>query len=173
MPLAAPALLVADAGLGLFERVAGLRHRLATRQTAPATAKRRLRLAAKRAAALRDATLRVRSLRGGRIAVVVDERAEALRLGYCLAPVVIALNPAFRFPAGGEPCRKFTVAQYRAGHADFAALRQVLGQREPGWGGSATILGSPQGASSQLSICAVIRAVRRTLAPSAQVDVRQ
>lgn len=151
-PLAAPALLVADAGLDLSERVAGLRHWLATGQTAPRYCEKAVAGRREMAAALHAGTLRVRSLRGGRIAVVVGGRAEALRLGYCLAPVVVALNPAFRPAAGGEPYRKFTVAQYRAGHADFAGLRQVLALLEPGWGGSATILGSPQGASSQLSL---------------------
>jgi hypothetical protein len=173
MPLAAPALLGADAGLGLSERVAGMRRWLATGQTAPRYREKAVAACREMAAALHDGTLRVRPLRGGRIAVVVGERAEALRLGYCLAPVVVALNPAFPPAAGGEPHRKFTVAQYRGGQADFAALRQVLAVLEPGWGGSATILGSPQGTSSHLSICTVIRAVRRTLAPSAQVDVRQ
>lgn len=172
-PLAAPALLVADAALDLFERVPGLRHWLAIGQTPPRYRARAVAARREMAAALRDATLRVRPLCGGRIAVVVGDRTEALRVGYCLAPVVVALNPHFRQPAGGERHRKFTVAQYCAGHADFAALRQVLALLEPGWGGSATILGSPQGNSSQLSTCAVIRAVRWALAPSVQIDVRQ
>jgi hypothetical protein len=97
-PLAWPALLVADAGLGLFERVAGLRHWLATGQTAPRYREKAIASRSEMAVALRDGSLRLRPPRGDRIALVVSGHPEALRLGYCLAPVVVALNPAFEPP---------------------------------------------------------------------------
>lgn len=157
-PLAALALAVADVTLTLQERVALLSRWLIdgvvpeAYQQLAAAARQEL------TAAVTTGAVRIRALCGNRVAVVIATRSEALRLGYCLAPVVIALNPKFRLD-GGPPCRKFTVAQYRAGYADFAALRTALAARETGWGGTPTILGSPQGTGSRLSLVTVARAV--------------
>lgn len=83
---------------------------------------------------------------GGRLAVLRSAGAVgALDLAYRLAPVVVA---AMQAPAGV----KLTVAQFEPGRIDLAALLAELGKREPGWGGTATILGSPQGADSRLTL---------------------
>lgn len=74
----------------------------------------------------------------------------ALSLGYHYGPVVVAFNPAFRFQ-GGEPHRKFTIARWNSAvPMAWDRLREQLQQREPGWGGSSSIMGSPQGVSSGL-----------------------
>jgi hypothetical protein len=98
----------------------------------------------------------------GRIAVVEGSHRAAVFLGYRLAPVVAARDPAFRF-AGGAPHLKYTVAEYRAGYVHMPALTAELSREEPGWGGSPTIIGSPQGVSSRLAFNVVLAAARRHL----------
>ncbi|OGF52227.1 hypothetical protein A2739_03045 [Candidatus Giovannonibacteria bacterium RIFCSPHIGHO2_01_FULL_43_100] len=59
--------------------------------------------------------------------------------------VIVAINPAFRFQ-NGEPHRKVSIAR-RSEHIPFP-IREVLEdlqEIEPGWGGGANIIGSPQG----------------------------
>lgn len=162
-PLAPLALAVIDTRPSLGERVAMLRRWL-TDGEMPALCHDKAAAGWHDVAqAMRTGAVRARPLCRGRIAVVVGDRPEALRLGYCIAPVAIALNRAFRMQ-DGPPHRKFTVAQYRDGYADFGALLALLRAREPGWGGSPTIIGSPQGVASRLSLCVVARAVRQALA---------
>jgi hypothetical protein len=79
-----------------------------------------------------------------------------------MAPVVVAFNPRFRFRDGAIG-PKFTVAQYCAGHADLDAAATSLSRLEQGWGGSATIKGSPQGRPSRLSRDTVASAVEAAL----------
>ncbi|UYN93746.1 MAG: hypothetical protein KIT25_17035 [Enhydrobacter sp.] len=87
----------------------------------------------------------------GRMVVLQGGGVGALQLGYRLAPVVIAESLAF----GEPPHRKLSVAQYDASHADLAAAAAELAAREPGWGGSATIIGSPQGRRAELPLAQV------------------
>lgn len=94
------------------------------------------------------------------IAVVESTHRAAMGLGYCLAPVVVALNPSFRFQ-GGESHRKFTVAQYEPHYVDLKAAVAELAALEPGWGGSPTIVGSPQGVGSTLTTDRVVEVVSR------------
>ena len=92
---------------------------------------------------------------GGRLCAITSAHLGALDIGYHLAPVVVATNPEMRGPGG--PHRKHTVCQWQAGHVDLRAAVMALNAAEeecggtPGWGGSATIIGSPQGVSSTLS----------------------
>lgn len=89
-----------------------------------------------------------------RIARVISTHLGALDIGYHLAPVVVASNPEMRGPDGAY--LKHTVCQWRAGYVDLRAAAAALNRHEeeyggtPGWGGSATIIGSPQGVSSIL-----------------------
>ena len=80
----------------------------------------------------------------GRVATVEGFAPGALRLGYRLAPVVIAVDDS---PRGDPPApwRKMTVAQWRVGHLDLGRAARMLSATEPGWGGSPGIIGSPQG----------------------------
>ena len=47
--------------------------------------------------------------------------------------------------------KKYTVAQFENRYVDLSAVKEDLNEKESGWGGSPTIIGSPQGESSQLS----------------------
>lgn len=93
------------------------------------------------------------------IAVVISTHRAGTMIGYCLAPIVIALNPEFRIGAG-EPHRKFTICQFQAGHLDLGKIAADLSEIELGWGGSPTIIGSPQGTNSSLTIEQVLTIVR-------------
>ncbi|NTW30024.1 MAG: hypothetical protein HGA33_02015 [Candidatus Moranbacteria bacterium] len=102
----------------------------------------------------------VKITRLNNITAVETTHRAATMVGYLSAPIVVALNPAFRF-AGGEPHRKFTVCQYTAGYVDLRAVVAELAAMEAGWGGSPTIIGSPQGVGSILTIDDVVIAVER------------
>ena len=96
------------------------------------------------------------------IVVVESTYRAATTVGYHLAPVVVALNPEFRFQ-GGESHRKFTVCQFTADYVDLRSALVELAELEPGWGGSPPIGGSPQGVSSALTTDQVVEVVIRHL----------
>lgn len=98
----------------------------------------------------------------GQIAQVVSTHRAATQVGYCLAPVVVALNPKFSF-GGGEPHAKFTICQFTGEHVNLKAVFAELSEIEPGWGGSPTIGGSPQGVNSVLTIEQVVGVVKKHL----------
>lgn len=100
---------------------------------------------------LANATLTIEAVADGRLGIVVGATSQAVSLGYRLAPVVVALNERFRLNGGPEH-RKYTVAQYAPGYVDMAALCHALSQRESGWGGTPTVIGSPQGTGSHLEL---------------------
>ena len=111
-------------------------------------------------AGLADGTISVELTADGRISLVRSTLPGTLRLGYCLAPLVVAENPGD--PEADPPVpRRVTIAQYDQAHADFRALRETLTGFEPGWGGSATILGSPQGFPCRVGLETVLDAVAR------------
>lgn len=70
----------------------------------------------------------------------------ACGLGYRFAPVVVALNPSYRF--GLEESRlygkRWVVGQLNNSYVNIQLLLRTLRERESGWGGSTTIIGSPQ-----------------------------
>lgn len=88
----------------------------------------------------------------------------ACAAGYQLAPTVIAVNQAFQF-SGGEPHLKYTIARWNATHVpmDWAGMLDKLQTLEPGWGGSGSICGSPQGVGSTLTLDQVTATVERHL----------
>lgn len=103
----------------------------------------------------------------GRIAVVVSTNRFATTLGYESAPVVIALNPAMpvdpKDPAKGT-VTKFTACRYDSHvKCDLPSALKELQALEPGWGGRGDIFGSPQGASSKLTLEQVVEVVSRHL----------
>lgn len=111
---------------------------------------------------LRLGATRVEARADGRIAVVVSLEPGALALGYRLAPVVIALNPAFRFP-NDKTGPKFTIARFAPEHANLDAAVAAIEHLEQGWGGQAGIKGSPQNGGSQLALDQVVEIVAKSL----------
>ena len=96
------------------------------------------------------------------IVVVQSRLRAATSVGYTQAPTVVALNPAFSM-GGAPPTRKFTICQYRPGYVDLPAVRDELASLEAGWGGSPTIIGSPQGVDSNLPLETVVGIVAKHL----------
>ncbi len=90
------------------------------------------------------------SVRDG-IALVESTHRSGMDTGYRKAPIVIAVNPKFQMQ-GGEPHVKYTVAQYQNSFVDLKLALSEIQALEAGWGGSPTIIGSPQGVSSKLSM---------------------
>lgn len=87
----------------------------------------------------------------------------AIAAGYRVAPVVIATNETFSV-GGLPPHRKHTVARWNAGHPmDWDGMLTELRKVEPGWGGSSSICGSPQGVASALTTEQVVEIVERHL----------
>jgi hypothetical protein len=106
--------------------------------------------------ALADGSLLIEPANRGRVAVATGAVPGALTLAYRLAPVVVGIEPD---PDGGM--RRMVVAQWREGHVDLRRTLAMLAAREPGWGGSPTIIGSPQGRicrSSSNEVLAILQA---------------
>ncbi len=98
----------------------------------------------------------------GRVAVITTGSRFGVSAAYTVAPVVVAVNPEFRF-GGGEPHRKVTACQQRPGLVDLKAVFTALSETEPGWGGSPTIGGSPQGISSVIPTDEIVKVVEQHL----------
>jgi len=94
------------------------------------------------------------------LVIVESSHFFATTLGYMLAPVVVAVNTQFR-QGLGEPYLKYTICTFRQEHADINSALSELATLEPGWGGSPTIGGSPQGVSSVLDIETVVGVIKR------------
>jgi hypothetical protein len=84
-------------------------------------------------------------------AIVKSTLRAATSFGYESAPVVLAFNPEFPDRNLGK-VKKFTICQYAKGYVDLPTVFANLSQLEPGWAGSPTIGGSPQGVSSSLTV---------------------
>ncbi len=114
------------------------------------------------AVAIADGTINATTVADGKIARVVSTHRAATSVGYCLAPVVVALNPSFSFQSSPAHA-KFTICQFTAEYVDLKAALAELAGLEAGWGGSPTIGGSPQGVSSTLTIEQVVGALAKHL----------
>lgn len=91
------------------------------------------------------------------LAVIRSDFPQALRmLGYRYAPVVIAEGEL-------EAGRKITIAQFEPGWIGLAELCSNLNAVEPGWGGSSTIIGSPQGVPCRTPLADVVGLAIREL----------
>jgi hypothetical protein len=97
------------------------------------------------------------------VAVVESSLRAATSIGYAHAPIVIALNE--QMPSQNGSYRKFTICQYSNEFIRMSNVVADLNALEPGWGGSPTIIGSPQGDSSSLSIETVKEIVERHFRP--------
>lgn len=85
---------------------------------------------------------------------------------YAHAPIGVLVTDTFPF-AGGVRGRKFTVACHRGvaqGEAFHAVFRRLIAASEAGWGGAATITGSPMSGSSKLDAATVVRLAQQAAA---------
>ena len=110
------------------------------------------------------------------VAKVESKHRLAPKIGYAQAPVVLSVNPEFSF-AGGEPHKKWTISKYNdTVTLDLARLRDELNglERSYGgegsWGGSSSIIGSPQGAASRIPDAEVEAVVARLAREAATVS---
>jgi len=102
-------------------------------------------------------------MRGGHAVLVVHSRHRfGTTLGYRLSPVVVAINDQFTIN-GGPPHRKITICQWREGYIDLNGVAAALDAKaegiKVGWGGSRTIIGSPQGVDTQVSEDEILAAI--------------
>jgi hypothetical protein len=99
---------------------------------------------------------------GHAVAVVHSRHRFGTTLGYRLAPVVVAINDQFTIN-GGEPHRKVTICQWQEGYINLEAVAAALDAKaegiKVGWGGSRTIIGSPQGVDTQVSEAEILAAI--------------
>jgi len=160
--MSALAAAVSDRTEALGDRVQIARHWLETGAT-PAIYAEAARLRATRLVrSLTTGATRVEPWADGRIGVAISLEPGILSLAYRLAPVVVALNPAYSFPRGTRG-RKYTVARWAEGDADLDLAAASLAVQEPGWGGQRGIKGSPQERPSRLLLEYVIEATEAGL----------
>lgn len=98
----------------------------------------------------------------GKVAVITTASRFGVSAAYTQAGVVVAVNEEFSFN-GGPVHRKVTVCQSRPGLVDLKGVFATLSEVEPGWGGSPTIGGSPQGESSVIATDEIVRVVEEHL----------
>jgi hypothetical protein len=142
--------LATDAAMSLAERVAGFEAWLLDGGVPQTRVRAARRSISDLAGAYNSGRVRLEARDG--VAWVRGHQPGAAGLGYRLAPVVIALT-------GGATPRKVVIAQFAPGHVDLGAVLARLNALEPGWGGSPTIIGSPQGVGSDLSEATIGAAV--------------
>lgn len=160
--LAAIAVAVADFNVPLDARVATMQLWLLTGQE-PEQYRSQVEIERSHLiSALETGQIEIARMANGRVAVVTTTHRAATLVGYSVAPIVLALNPEFRFN-GGVPHSKFTICQFVEGYVDLRSAIEGLSRLESGWGGSATIIGSPQGVSSCLSIEVVVGVLEKYL----------
>ena len=100
----------------------------------------------------------------GGVAYVETTLPCATNVGYSMAPVVVATNPAMRNP-DGTTYRKVSICQHEAEYADLGAVKNELSAREAGWGGSPTFVGSPQGQDCTIKLSDIKKLVYANLTP--------
>lgn len=149
-PLAAIAAAVADYKLSPAERVSLLVRWLWTGGEPAQYRNKAEKERGETVEALERGQIKTGLWSNGRIAVVESGHRSATTVGYCLTPVVVALNPEFR--QGELVYRKFTICAYTDRCANIKGALSELAQLESGWGGGVAVGGSPQGASSRLSV---------------------
>ncbi|HXE73477.1 MAG TPA: hypothetical protein VNO81_12530 [Candidatus Nitrosotenuis sp.] len=100
------------------------------------------------------------------VLMVEGDSPRAFEVGYRYAEVVVACNPTYRRPwvPGDPPHGKWTIARAHPGAAlDIAGLTRDLAEAEPGWGGTANLVASPQGRTPVLPREEILALVRKHL----------
>ena len=116
-------------------------------------------------------TRRMGGVVDGGVAYVETTLPCATNVGYSMAPVVVAANPAMKLGPQGEPFRKVSICQHEAGYADLNAVADKLNEMEAGWGGSPTFKGSKQGESCNISLSDIKKTVFAHLTPEYKAKV--
>ncbi len=160
--LAAIAAEISDFKVPLADRVASMKEWLKTGNESEIYRKQVHEEKLDMVKALENGDITYETRADGRIAFVESTHRAGTTVGYSLAPVVVALNPSFK-QHGKDPYKKFTVCTFEKKFADIKAALMELNELEPGWGGSPTIGGSPQGVDSQLSVDQVVSIVEKHL----------
>lgn len=155
----AMAFLAGRGDRSVANRVACMTHWLSTGAIEPGALGGANRLFDDLAEAWNTGELRIEPAADPRIVLVKGSAIGGLHLGYRFAPVVVA-EEAARSP------RKVTIAQFDRGHLQMSLVKDALNRREPGWGGSETIIGSPQGVGSRLALAQIEAEVIRALNPA-------
>lgn len=101
----------------------------------------------------------------GGVAYVETTLPCATNVGYSLAPVVVAVNPAMKLGGQGTPFRKISICQHETGYIDINAVKEALNNKENGWGGSPTFIGSKQGENCNISLSEIQKTVFANLTP--------
>ena len=112
--------------------------------------------------ALETGAIKVEVVANDNVAYVESSHLSGIALGYSQAPIVVALNPTFK-QGQGEAYKKYTICQFDDTWIDLVAVKNELAQLENGWGGSPTIIGSPQGKSSEIPQEKIIEIVEKHL----------
>lgn len=112
--------------------------------------------------ALEKGAIKIDVMAGGKVAYVESSHRSGTSLGYSQAPIVVAFNPIFK-QGPGDAYKKYTVCQYDDTWVNLVAVKNELAQLEEGWGGSPTIIGSPQGKSSEIPRDKIIEIVAKHL----------
>jgi len=107
----------------------------------------------------------------GGIAHVTTTLPCATNVGYAYAPVVIAENPAMKLGPNGTPFRKLSVCQHEAGYVNLDAVKTSLAEKEAGWGGSSTFIGSKQGENCNVPLEEIQKTVYANLTPEYKTKV--
>jgi hypothetical protein len=158
--LSAIASAVSDSGLPLGMRVSILKEWILTGDE-PVDYRKEVEKNRKELAhAIDNGEIKISTIAENKIALVESKHRAGTSVGYTQAPVVIVLNPEFSFH-GNDPVRKFTISQFEHGYVDLKAIFAELNEIEPGWGGSPTVGGSPQGISSDLTLNQVAQVVEK------------
>lgn len=100
-----------------------------------------------------------------KVVFVKSTKRGACGIGYQTAPVVLAMNPSFRFGLGDSRVygRKWIVAQCNNQFINMEKLLNLIKQRESNWGGSDTIIGSPQDRPSKIKKNDLIKMIKYVL----------
>lgn len=89
----------------------------------------------------------------------------ACGLGYKYAPITIALNPSYRFGINNSRVygKKWIIAQKNDGYLDMSGVLSNLQTLEPNWGGSPSIIGSPQDKPSKVTKDEIVEIVEQKI----------
>lgn len=89
----------------------------------------------------------------------------ACGIGYKYAPITIALNPSYRFGINNSRTygKKWIIAQQNDDYLDMSSILNSLQNIETGWGGSPSIIGSPQDKPSKITKDEIVEIVTQKI----------